>query len=48
MDATDTARDALAGRLLEACVAGLDLLHVYAGDQLGLYRVLAAWDGEKP
>lgn len=34
------ARDALAERLLEACVGGLDLLHVYAGDQLGLYRIL--------
>lgn len=34
------ARDALAERLLEACVGGFDLLHVYAGDQLGLYGVL--------
>jgi SAM-dependent methyltransferase len=42
MDATETARDALAERLLDACVAGLDLLHVYVGDQLGLYHALAA------
>jgi len=38
----DTARDALAERLLEACVASLDLLHVYVGDRLGLYEALAA------
>ena len=37
----DTARDALAGRLLEASIAGLDLLHVYVGDRLGLYQALA-------
>ena len=37
----DTARDALAERLLEACVASLDLLHVYVGDRLGLYEALA-------
>ena len=42
MGANETARDALAERLLDACVAGLDLLHVYVGDQLGLYHVLAA------
>ncbi len=38
----DTARDALAQRLLDACVASLDLLHVYLGDRLGLYESLAA------
>ena len=37
----DTARDALAERLLEACIASFDLLHVYVGDQLGLYQALA-------
>lgn len=41
MTTHDTARDALAGRLLEACVASLDLLHVYVGDRLGLYAALA-------
>jgi len=40
-DKDDEARDALAERMLEACVGGLDLLHVYVGDQLGLYRALA-------
>ena len=41
MSANETARDALAERLLNSCVAGLDVLHVYVGDQLGLYRALA-------
>lgn len=35
------ARDALAGRLFGACIGALDLLHVYVGDRLGLYRALA-------
>ncbi|GAC1610981.1 MAG: class I SAM-dependent methyltransferase [Mycobacteriales bacterium] len=35
------ARDALAERLLDACVGALDLLHMYLGDRLGLYRALA-------
>jgi SAM-dependent methyltransferase len=38
----DVARDALAERLLGACVGALDLLHVYVGDRLGLYRTLAS------
>jgi SAM-dependent methyltransferase len=33
-------RDALAERLLGACTGALDLLHVYVGDRLGLYRAL--------
>jgi SAM-dependent methyltransferase len=37
----EAARDALAERLVEACIAGLDLFHIYIGDQLGLYRALA-------
>jgi SAM-dependent methyltransferase len=36
------ARDALTERLLEACVGALDLLHVYVGDQLDLYRILSS------
>lgn len=38
----DASSEALAERLLEACVGALDLLHVYVGDQLGLYRMLAS------
>lgn len=41
MTGHEAARDALAERLVEACIAGLDLFHIYAGDQLGLYRALA-------
>ena len=40
----DAARDALADRLVQACIAGLDLFHIYAGDQLGLYQALAETD----
>lgn len=42
MTESDIARDALAERLLDACVASLDLLHVYVGDRLGFYAALAA------
>lgn len=35
-------RDALAGRLFQATLGLFDLLAVYLGDQLGLYRALAA------
>jgi len=35
------ARDSLAQRLFGACIGALDLLHVYVGDRLGLYRALA-------
>jgi SAM-dependent methyltransferase len=42
MDGNDAARDTLAERLLEACVGGLDLLHIYVGEQLGLYYALAS------
>ena len=34
-------RDALAERLFSATIGALDLLHVYVGDQLGLYKALA-------
>jgi hypothetical protein len=37
-----TATEVLAERLFGACTAALDLLHIYVGDQLGLYPVLAA------
>jgi SAM-dependent methyltransferase len=37
-------RDALTERLVEACVAALDLLNIYVGDQLGLYSALAETD----
>lgn len=35
-------RDALVGRLLASTIGALELLHVYLGDRLGLYRALAA------
>jgi SAM-dependent methyltransferase len=39
---TDTERrDSLAGRLFEATIGAFDLLSVYIGDRLGLYRALA-------
>lgn len=38
----DAARDQLAGRLFGATIASLDLLHVWLGERLGLYRALAA------
>ncbi len=37
----DAVRDQFAGRLFKASIATLDLYHVYVGDHLGLYRVLA-------
>ena len=42
MDDNDVARDKLAERLLEACIGAFDLLHIYVGEQLGLYRCLAS------
>ena len=39
--AADARRDALVGRLFEATLGAFDLLAVYLGDQLGLYRALA-------
>lgn len=41
-DAEVSRRDALVERLFGACIGTLDLLHVYVGDRLGLYRALAA------
>ncbi len=35
------ARERFVGRLFEASIAAFDLYHVYIGDRLGLYRVLA-------
>ncbi|MFN2557042.1 MAG: class I SAM-dependent methyltransferase [Nitriliruptorales bacterium] len=37
----DAARERFVGRLFEASIAALDLYHVYIGDRLGLYRMLA-------
>jgi hypothetical protein len=33
-------RDALAGRLVQASIGAMDMLTVYLGDRLGLYRAL--------
>ncbi|HEX2191642.1 MAG TPA: class I SAM-dependent methyltransferase [Acidimicrobiales bacterium] len=41
MGEPDGDRDALAERLFSASIAAFDLLHVYLGVQLGLYRALA-------
>jgi hypothetical protein len=38
---TTERRDALVGRLFEATLGAMDLLNVYIGDRLGLYRALA-------
>ena len=38
----EAATEALVERLFGACIGALDLLHVYVGDRLGLYGVLAA------
>jgi 2-polyprenyl-3-methyl-5-hydroxy-6-metoxy-1,4-benzoquinol methylase len=37
----EAARDALVGRLFSSTLGALELLHVYLGDRLGLYRALA-------
>jgi len=37
----DERRDALVGRLFEAILGSMDLLCLYVGDRLGLYKVLA-------
>jgi 2-polyprenyl-3-methyl-5-hydroxy-6-metoxy-1,4-benzoquinol methylase len=42
----ESQRDALAERIFAATVSSLELLHVYVGERLGLYRVLA--DHEAP
>lgn len=41
-DAAETTKtpDALVGRLFEASLGMFDVMSVYLGDQLGLYRVL--------
>jgi SAM-dependent methyltransferase len=39
--AADERRDALVGRLFEAVLGAMDLLSLYVGDRLGLYRALA-------
>ena len=44
-DATDRAaerRDALAGRIFQAVLGSMDLINIYLGDRLGLYRALAS------
>jgi SAM-dependent methyltransferase len=45
---TEERRDALVERLFEATLAAFDLLTVYVGDQLGLYRALAEKGGCTP
>ena len=40
-DEEQAARDALLGRLYASTIGALELLHVYLGDRLGLYRKLA-------
>lgn len=39
MDQPNAAEELL-GRLFQSCIGALDLLHVYLGDQLGIYRAL--------
>ena len=49
MDAATTEearRDALAGKLFSATIEAFDLINVYLGDRLGLYRVLADSDSQ--
>src|SRR3954454_6646449 len=42
IDAADAERrDALVGRLFEGILGTMDVLNVYLGDRLGLYRALA-------
>ena len=38
---SDDSRDALVARMFGATIGTLELLHVYIGDRLGLYRALA-------
>ena len=40
-DRTTEERDALAGRLFESVIATMEIVSVYLGDRLGLYRALA-------
>src|SRR6476620_12371450 len=40
-DQADERRDALVGRLFEAVLGTMDLLNIYLGDRLGLYRALS-------
>ena len=40
-DGEQAERDALAGRLVGATTGALELLHIYLGERLGLYRALA-------
>ena len=40
-DATEARRDELVERLFGAALGAMDLLCVYLGDRLGLYRALA-------
>lgn len=41
MTPVEERRDALVGRLFEATIGAMDLLSVYVGDRLGLYKALA-------
>src|ERR1700693_4223299 len=42
--ATEAQRDALSERIFAATLSSLELLHLYLGERLGLYRVLADHD----
>jgi 2-polyprenyl-3-methyl-5-hydroxy-6-metoxy-1,4-benzoquinol methylase len=49
LEASATAqRDALAERILKATIETFELLHVYVGERLGLYRALADLGGATP
>jgi 2-polyprenyl-3-methyl-5-hydroxy-6-metoxy-1,4-benzoquinol methylase len=42
IDEEQAERDALVGRLYSSTIGALEMLHVYLGERLGLYRALAA------
>jgi SAM-dependent methyltransferase len=44
----ETRRDAFEARVFGAAVSALDLLHLYVGDRLGLYRVMASGQPYSP
>ena len=46
--ATDVGAEALATRLFTAALGTMDLLHVYVGQKLGLYRLMVGADALTP
>jgi len=46
--ATDVGAEALATRLFTAALGTMDLLHVYVGQKLGLYRLMVGADALYP